>query len=111
MKNFPDVRLRRLRRTQTLRDLTGLSFPGPEKFVWPVFLIEGKNKVIPIDAMPGQFRFKVQSAQPQICLLRRQAFWRFDEFLQHDPGADVVLSLHEYVGQSEVGEGKGRDLE
>jgi porphobilinogen synthase len=66
MKHFPDVRLRRLRRTQTLRDLTGLSFPSPEKFVWPVFLVEGKNKAIPIDAMPEQFRFSIDKLVREI---------------------------------------------
>jgi len=56
---FPEIRLRRLRRTQRLRDLFGQSLPGPEKFVWPVFLKEGQGVEEPIDAMPGQSRVSV----------------------------------------------------
>jgi porphobilinogen synthase len=33
-----------------------ITMPGPEKFIWPVFVIEGDNKREPIDAMPGQSR-------------------------------------------------------
>jgi porphobilinogen synthase len=30
--------------------------PGPQKFVWPVFVKEGQDVKEPINAMPGQFR-------------------------------------------------------
>ena len=53
---FPEIRLRRLRRTEGLRKMLGQPLPGPEKFVWPVFLREGVGIDEPIDAMPGQSR-------------------------------------------------------
>jgi porphobilinogen synthase len=53
---FPEVRLRRLRRTEGLRKMLGEPLPGPEKFVWPVFLREGAGIDEPISAMPGQSR-------------------------------------------------------
>ena len=53
---FPQVRLRRLRRTPSLRRMFDTPLPGPEKFVWPVFVKEGKGIKEPIDALPGQFR-------------------------------------------------------
>lgn len=53
---FPEIRLRRLRRTEGLRKMLGEPLPGPEKFVWPVFLREGKKVKEPISAMPGQSR-------------------------------------------------------
>ncbi len=56
---FPDVRLRRLRRTEGLRTLFGQPLPGPGKFVWPVFLRAGRGVDEPIDAMPGQARMSV----------------------------------------------------
>lgn len=56
MSNYPEIRLRRLRRTPALRRLFDMSLPGPEKFMWPVFIKEGKKVREPIDAMPGQFR-------------------------------------------------------
>ncbi len=61
MSVFPDVRLRRLRRTNSLRNMTGQPFPGPEKFVWPVFIIEGKKQKNPIKAMPGQYQYSIDS--------------------------------------------------
>lgn len=54
---FPSVRLRRLRRTSALRRLVGQPFPGPEKFVWPVFVVDGSEREEPIDSMPGQYRY------------------------------------------------------
>ncbi len=59
MSTFPQVRLRRLRRTPTLRKMFDQPLPGPEKFVWPVFVIEGEKQRQPIDAMPGQSRLSV----------------------------------------------------
>ena len=56
---YPSIRLRRLRRTQALRRMVGQPFPGPEKFVWPVFVVEGSGRQEPIESMPGQFRYSV----------------------------------------------------
>ncbi len=53
---FPEVRLRRLRRTPALRDMFAMPRPGPEKFIWPVFLVPGTRRREPIASMPGQFR-------------------------------------------------------
>ena len=53
---FPEIRLRRLRRTEGLRKMLGQPLPGSEKFVWPVFLREGQGFDEPISAMPGQSR-------------------------------------------------------
>lgn len=56
MSGFPDIRMRRLRRTEGLRRMTGHPPPGPEKFIWPVFLREGQGIDEPINEMPGQSR-------------------------------------------------------
>ena len=53
---YPEVRLRRLRRTAALRDMFAMARPGPEKFIWPVFVVEGRGVKEPISSMPGQFR-------------------------------------------------------
>jgi len=57
--SFPDLRLRRLRASETIRSMLANPMPGPEKFIWPVFVVEGENIKQPIDAMPGQFRYSV----------------------------------------------------
>lgn len=59
MSNFPKTRLRRLRRTEGLRKMFDLTMPGPEKFIWPVFVVEGENIREPIESMPGQNRLSV----------------------------------------------------
>lgn len=59
MSSFPQSRLRRLRKTEGLRKMFDLTMPGPEKFIWPVFVIEGKNKREAIAAMPGQNRLSI----------------------------------------------------
>ncbi len=56
---FPATRLRRYRKNKELRKMFSQPFPGPEKFVWPVFVIEGRNREIPIASMPGQSRMTV----------------------------------------------------
>ena len=57
MNGYPDVRLRRLRRTPGLRRLFDRPLPGPGRLVWPVFVVPGAGRCEPIDAMPGQFRY------------------------------------------------------
>jgi porphobilinogen synthase len=56
---FPDVRLRRLRQTASLRKMLSTPLPGPEKFIWPTFVVEGDHQRQAIDAMPGQARLSV----------------------------------------------------
>lgn len=59
MSTFPEVRLRRLRRTPALRRMFDMPVPGPEKFMWPVFIKDGAGVSEPIEAMPGQCRMSV----------------------------------------------------
>ncbi|MFA7231097.1 MAG: porphobilinogen synthase [Victivallaceae bacterium] len=59
MNTYPDIRMRRLRLTETSRKMFGAPLPGPEKFLWPVFVIEGQGREIPIASMPGQFRYSI----------------------------------------------------
>lgn len=59
MQTYPQVRLRRLRRTAALRRMFDIPLPGPDKFIWPVFVKEGTGVREPIDAMPGQSRMSV----------------------------------------------------
>lgn len=56
---FPDLRLTRLRQNNSIRRILDQPVPAPEKFIWPVFVVEGSNKEIPIKSMPGQYRYSV----------------------------------------------------
>ena len=64
MSKFPEIRLRRLRQSEALRRMFDMPLPGPEKFVWPVFVVSGTRKRDPITSMPGQCRLSVD------CLLK-----------------------------------------
>ncbi len=57
LAGFPSVRLRRLRRTAAVRDMFAMPVPGPEKFIWPVFVVPGVRRREPISSMPGQCRY------------------------------------------------------
>jgi len=61
MNAYPDIRLRRLRLTATRRRLFDEPMPGPEKFIWPVFVRSGRNVKEPIGAMPDQFRYSADA--------------------------------------------------
>ncbi len=56
---FPETRLRRLRQSVGIRKMLDAPLPGPEKFIWPAFVIDGAAKREPIEAMPGQSRLSV----------------------------------------------------
>lgn len=61
MTGYPDVRLRRLRITSSRRRLFDEPMPPPEKFIWPVFVKSGRKIREPIKAMPGQYRYSVDT--------------------------------------------------
>jgi porphobilinogen synthase len=56
---FPDVRLRRLRQSAAIRRMIDAPLPGPEKFMWPTFVIAGEGKREEIESMPGQYRLSI----------------------------------------------------
>lgn len=56
---YPEIRLRRLRQSAGIRRMLDAPLPGPEKFIWPAFVIDGAAKREPIEAMPGQSRLSV----------------------------------------------------
>ena len=53
------VRLRRLRRTEAIRDMFAMDVPSRDRFIWPVFLVEGTDRKEEISSMPGQYRWSV----------------------------------------------------
>ncbi len=51
------TRLRRLRRTEAIRNMFAMDRPSRNRFIWPVFLVEGSGRKESIDSMPGQYRW------------------------------------------------------
>tara|TARA_Y100000590_G_scaffold325142_1_gene368853 strand:+ start:25 stop:1017 length:993 start_codon:yes stop_codon:yes gene_type:complete len=66
MKNigsYPNVRLRRNRKTEWSRRLVQESNLSPNDLIWPIFIREGKNIKESIDTMPGVYRYSLDKVE------------------------------------------------
>ncbi len=54
--SFPSVRMRRLRRTQAMREMLNQITLNPAHLIYPIFVEEGIKKTVPIASMPGYER-------------------------------------------------------
>ncbi len=66
MANFPQIRLRRLRRTETIRALVRENHVNINDLVYPLFIVEGKGVKEEIASMPGIFRYSADRLSPEI---------------------------------------------
>jgi porphobilinogen synthase len=66
MAKFPQLRLRRLRRTETLRELVRENRVDISDLVYPIFVVEGRGIKQEVSAMPGIFRFSPDQLPPEI---------------------------------------------
>jgi porphobilinogen synthase len=55
--SFPAVRMRRMRRDEFSRRLMREHVLSPDDLIYPVFVIEGRNRVEPVASMPGIRRY------------------------------------------------------
>ena len=63
--SFPEQRLRRLRSTPVLRNMVRETILTSYDFIYPLFVVWGQNKKVPISSMPGVFQYSVdQLYQP-----------------------------------------------
>ena len=56
---FPAVRMRRMRRDDFSRRLMREARISTDDLIYPLFIIEGKNRVVPVDSMPGVQRYTI----------------------------------------------------
>ncbi len=66
MATFPQVRLRRLRRTESLRALVRETRLEVSDLIYPMFVVEGKGIKEEISSMPGVFRFSPDRLSAEI---------------------------------------------
>ncbi len=59
---FPSLRLRRLRRNDTLRRMVRENVLTPDDFIYPLFVREGKGIKSEISSMPGQYQLSIDEA-------------------------------------------------
>lgn len=62
----PTDRLRRLRRTKTLRRMVQETTLDPDDFIYPLFVQEGTGRRDPIGSMPGQYRLSVDQLPAEV---------------------------------------------
>jgi porphobilinogen synthase len=62
MTGFPQVRMRRNRRTEWVRRLIAENRVGPADLILPIILIDGDNRREPIETMPGVARVTIDRA-------------------------------------------------
>ncbi len=63
---FPATRLRRLRASRSLRNLVKETVLSVDDLIYPLFVIHGKGKKIPVESMPGVFQFSVDMLKEEI---------------------------------------------
>ena len=66
MKNlgsYPEVRLRRNRKTEWSRRLVSENNLSTNDLIWPIFIREGKNVKEPIKTMPGVYRYSLDKVE------------------------------------------------
>lgn len=63
---YPDLRLRRLRRTEKLRDMVRETALSVNDFIYPLFVVFGKDKKEEIKSMPGIFRYSVDRIMEEV---------------------------------------------
>ncbi len=66
MADFPQVRLRRLRRTETLRTLIRENSVEVGDLIYPMFVVEGEGIKEEITSMPGIFHYSPDRLSPEI---------------------------------------------
>ena len=57
--SFPSTRMRRMRADDFSRRLMRETVLTPDDFIWPVFIIEGEDRVESVDSMPGVERMTI----------------------------------------------------
>ena len=60
--SFPDTRMRRLRRTESMRALVRETTIEPGDLIYPLFICPGEGVRRPVGSMPGVFNFSVDQA-------------------------------------------------
>ena len=61
---FPNTRLRRVRNSDWVRRPISENNLSTNDLIYPIFIIEGKNKVEKIKTMPNVFRYTLDKLDP-----------------------------------------------
>ena len=66
LSSFPNKRLRRLRRTEKIRELVQETRLSPKDFICPIFVQEDIQSPIPVESMPGFERIPIENVNNEV---------------------------------------------
>ena len=66
MPSFPNARLRRLRKSEKIRELVQETRLSTKDFICPVFIQEDLKEPVKIDSMPGIERFPLDKVNEEV---------------------------------------------
>lgn len=93
---YPETRLSRLRQNQVIRDMMSIDMPGPEKFIYPVFICEGNGIRKEIESMPGQYIFSIDKLLFEIESLMIQGIYSLMIFGVIDESRKTINGEYSY---------------
>jgi porphobilinogen synthase len=94
--SFPSVRMRRNRRTAWVRRLVAENRLTVDDLIWPIFIIDGRDRREPIAAMPGVERVSVDLAAreaeraAELGIPAVATFPNIDMALRDETGSNIV---------------------
>jgi porphobilinogen synthase len=100
--SFPVTRLRRLRRTESLRRMMRENSLRPQDLILPIFVEEGIDLPIPVEALPGVHRIPERKLEREIEAIARdgvQAVMLFGISHHKDPTGSDALSREGLVAR------------
>ncbi len=66
MVAFPQLRLRRLRRSETVREMVRETSLAPSDFIYPLFVCHGREVKTPIESMPGCYQLSLDQLLTEV---------------------------------------------
>ena len=63
--SYPKTRLRRLRKSEWIRNLVSENNISSKDLILPIFVREGKGKIESINSMPGIKRYSIQNIESE----------------------------------------------
>ncbi len=113
--SFPIVRLRRLRKTQALRELVAETHLRTQDLIYPLFIVSGRNQRREIPSMPGIFQQSVENALIEVdeaLKLGIKAVMLFGVPEEKDPQATSAYDEHGVVQEAirQIKQSFGQDI-
>ena len=66
MAAFPQLRLRRLRRSETVREMVRETSLAPSDLIYPLFVCHGREVKTPIESMPGCYQLSLDQLLTEV---------------------------------------------